>query len=150
MPAIRHSIDWPITFERREELAVWTAPATGRTGEMCALYEASGADKTGRKAWVAFGRLCTDAVYAVDGDQRTWAWIQWRRAARPIPYDNALDKTGIASVQGSYGALTNEQWAKLKRLFVRADPVGARRLVRWEAGLALPTVDRVPYRDLAT
>ena len=146
-PSLRHTITWPYEQTRREELAVWTAPAGGRCGQLCALYEARRGG--GRGAWVAVGRLVTDAVRAVEGDGKTWAWIQWRRLARPVAWNDSR-LAGIRSVQGSYGELTTAQWRRLSALLVKPDPVTRGKVARWAAGLGLPTVDRVPYSALAT
>lgn len=50
----------------------------------CVLYEAS--RYGGRGAWIAFGRLCSDALRAYEGTRKSWAYIQWRQVGAPVPY----------------------------------------------------------------
>lgn len=146
MSAIRHSIDWPLPPTPKQQLAVWTAPSTGRCGQMCALYEAKA--QGGRGAWVAFGRLCSDAVRAYDGDDKTWAYVQWRQAANPIDYQAAKARFEIGHVQGSYGALDEELFRRLALAMVRGDPTGRRVLERWQQERAFPSVKLLELHQL--
>ncbi len=143
---LRHSTHLPTTevLGRREALIIWTAPANGRCGQLCVLYETR---EGGRAAWVAIGRLCSDAVEGLDS--RTRAWVQWRQVKQPVPHEKAKLKLGVGSVQGSYGALNEGTFQKLAELMCRGDRVSLETLERWEAGRAFPASDRVPFHQLS-
>jgi hypothetical protein len=146
MQPLRHTIDWSGQLLRREELAAWTAPSGATCGQLCALYEAE--KNGGRGAWIAIGRLVSDAVMADEGDQRTWAYVQWRQVRNEVPYAVAREKGGVGAVQGSYGSMSDAQWHALSGLLVADDPTSKKVLSDWEHGRGFPTSNRVPYRLL--
>lgn len=133
MPAIRHNINFTVEDRERETLASWTAPANAKCGDMCLLHETSKGG--GRAAWVAFGRLCTDAVWAYQSSEkprRHWAWIQWRQVRHPVSDEVAKREFGVHAVQGSHSVLPDETFSRFANRLVKGDPVSRKVLRRWQ------------------
>lgn len=148
MRAIRHSIDWSFESRLREELVVWTAPAAAECGQMCVLYEAK--LNGGRGAFVAFGRMASDAIRAYKGDEGYWAWIQWRQVQRPLPFEVAKNQFGIRMVNRRHVFLPDGVFDRLASRMVRNDPASRKVLERWRQGRAFPSAIDVQARRLVT
>lgn len=144
MATYRFSITWKLDFTGRD-LAVWTAPAKLRCGDLVLLYEAGSGG--GRKAFVAIGRAVTDAVWSYHGDDSYWAWLEWRTVRTPLAL-SAAKKVGEFSVMGSHGAMKPAVFASLAKRLTAGDPIAARTLRRWEANNGFPRTNEVPIRDL--
>ena len=144
MASWRFTIDWALDFTGRK-LYSWTAPAELRCGDFVLLYEAR--KQGGRGAFVAVGHAVTDSVRAYLGDERHWAYIDWRVADRPVALREVQTPDKL-SVQGSHGAINQKAFDAIVSSLAAADRETRKTLVGWRQGKGFPRTNEVPLRDL--
>lgn len=141
----RFSVDWAVD-DLPADVYGWTAPAVARCGDLAVLYEGG---RRNRQAFVAIGRLCTDAIRAEKGDHRHWAYVEWQPLRRPVPLSEVRQEIGYANVDGSYKRVSDPTlFTRLWSRLIDGDRAARAVAGVWARGEGYPRTDQVPLREL--